>query len=818
MSQKLNTESQLTAYIQKRKRRKKMFLTLSVLSFLVAVSTFRLLTLPAMTLTEDPNTMEICADPASSEAIPSGGDAESLAEAAETGELNMDAISGTETGFDTERTSDPAGGADADAASSAEPGSDTEHTSDPVAGADADADAVSGGETGPSTESTSDPAAGTDAGLNPELTIIDTAPALAAQPAEYTYDDSNGLVVTAVPQDPTSIPEGAEFHADRITQESDPDRYVQLQQLLEEKGGLVNSAVFSAYDIYFLVDGQKVEPDGGTVDVTIVDTTDAAIAPENAQVFHVLNENTDPSLQELTVETAADSSAAASVDSLETSDAEQGITFTTDSFSVFVAVKPTIPAGSQLIYRQVPSEEKVFTESGYYDASQPLGIAGNFSLVAFHTLYIDVDCCGNILANTLTFGRSTDFGTKNLPQLSEVSYVQHYPGVESNGPRSSDQLVLGSLNTVSLTEDNSNFTINGKKIAQPTTLWQDRDTDSTPFINLEPVKNESEALSASLAEIQDQNISVSLVNTGNQTLSGVTLTSANDIGVYNTKATDLSGYSNCNVRGLTFNAGKTALTGGTVIINVDCSGWNTSTAFTMPECKIYPTIGDPLELKEVTTFTNGRVLWNFTNCNGMTIQTQLEYCSILAPGATIVVDKNVNGTIIADNITIKAESHRDDFIGELPQPPFSYTVSKVWKDINGNVLTGTDLTGWSVTVKLRDKTTGTFVGDPQTLNSVNNWSYTWSSGLDRSKTYTAVETAVYLDGDTSTNRMDQYTSTSADSNGGCTITNSPKTLPFELPDTGGPGTYLYTAAGLSLLVPSCLLLFWRWNRQRRDDS
>ncbi|MGE4276983.1 MAG: hypothetical protein AB7E30_07390, partial [Lawsonibacter sp.] len=97
MSQKLNIESRLKAYIQKQKKRKKKLLILSVLSLFVAVSTFHLLTIPAVTLTEDPNTMESYAESASSEA--------------ETGAPGMDATPGTET----ESTFDAA--ADADAAS-----------------------------------------------------------------------------------------------------------------------------------------------------------------------------------------------------------------------------------------------------------------------------------------------------------------------------------------------------------------------------------------------------------------------------------------------------------------------------------------------------------------------------------------------------------------------------------------------------------------------------------------------------------------------------------------------------------------------------
>ncbi|MGE4276984.1 MAG: choice-of-anchor A family protein, partial [Lawsonibacter sp.] len=720
--------------------------------------------------------------------------------------------------------------ADADAASGGETGPGTESTSN--AAADADAETVSG------MESTSDAAAGIGAEAGTELPIDGSAQIQEEiQPAEYACDDGNGLAVMAVPQDPASIPEGAEFHADRITQESDPDRYAQLQQLLEAEGGFVNSTDFRAYDIYFLVNDQRVEPDGSTVDVTIVDTTDAAIAPEDAQVFHVLNEDTDPALQKLEAEPLADSSASVeSADSLDTADAEQSITFTTESFSAYLVTGDTM--SSNLSYLTYPETAPEYTSTQYYDASRPLDIAGNFHIVAFDSATMTAHTNGNLLANTVSAG--ANFGTSDkagVPITDELSYIQKYIQVNSgSGSSASHVLALGDQehgNIVSLTDGGSSFTIKNTfsaypydaKLDTPHNIWQDSDTSANPFIDLSEVKAQMEELSASLAEAAGQNISADLFNTGTQTKSGLTLTDPNGLGIYNTTANDLQSYGYCNIFGLTFNNDYTALTGGTVIVNVDCSEWNKSNAFTMPECKIYsPLIDDPyadpsktvLPFEQVANFTNGRVLWNFVNSDGMTIYTKLTYASILAPGANVVVTQNLNGTIICDNLTNNsAETHRDDFIGELPQPPFSYTVSKVWKDINGNVLTDTDLTGLSVTVELRDGS-GALVGT-ETLSSANNWTYTWSD-LDRSKTYTAVETVVYLDGDTSNNRMDQYTSTSSDSDGGCTITNSPKTLPFELPDTGGPGTYLYTAAGLSLLVPSCLLLFGRWNRHRRDDS
>ncbi len=832
MLQKYNTESQLIVFIQKRKKWKKVFFTLSILSFLVAMSTFRLLTLPAVTLTEDPNTMETSENSASSEEALPGEDGENTDEATGTG----DVASGTEPGSDEGDTPGTEPGSDEGDTPGTEPGSDEGNTPGTEPGSDegntpgtepgSDEGNTPGTEPGsdegntPGTEPGSDEGntpgtePGTDEGDTPGTEPVPSAEAEKnidpgipldslikvpeiIQPSEYTYDDGNGLTVTAVPQDPAAIPMDAEFHAGRITQESAPDRYTQLQQLLVEEGGLVSSTGFSAYDIYFLLDGLKVEPGGSEVDVTIVDTTDSAVAPEEAQVFHVLNENSDPSLQKLAVENIAGSSA-------DMSDADQGITFTTDSFSTF-AVAPKLPVSSTLTYKQVPSGAPVFTNSEY-NVGRPLGIAGHFSLVAFDTLYISTHCNGNILAQTLS--KVGDFGTKGLSPLSEVSYVQNYQDMNGNGPGDNELLVLGSDNAVDTTDGGNHFTVKGHKLSNATALWQDHDTSRTPFIDLQAVKSEAEGISYSLSAIHDQNIEVFLVNSGDQTKSGVTLTEPGGVGVYKTTADALSAYNYFNVRGLTFNGG--ALSGGTVIINVDCTGWDSRT-FNMPECKIYSESGNALNFEEVTTFTNGRVLWNFTNCDGMTISTGLEYCSILAPGANIIVNQNINGTVIGNNVTINAENHRDDFVGKLPKS-YDYAVNKVWKDLNGNVLTNADLTDWSVEVELRDQNDN--LVDKQILSNSNNWRYTWSN-LDRNKTYTAVEIGVYRNGNP-TNLIGQFTPISVDSGGSCTITNS-QTNSYELPNTGGAGTYPYTATGLSFLLLSSILL-WKKKREGRGSA
>ncbi len=128
------------------------------------------------------------------------------------------------------------------------------------------------------------------------------------------------------------------------------------------------------------------------------------------------------------------------------------------------------------------------------------------------------------------------------------------------------------------------------------------------------------------------------------------------------------------------------------------------------------------------------------------------------------------------------------------------------------MLTNADLTDWSVEVELRDQN-GNLV-DKQILSNSNNWRYTWSN-LDQNKTYTAVEIGVYQNGNP-TNLIGQFTPISVDSGGNCTITNS-QTNSYELPDTGGSGTYLYTATGLSFLILSSILL-WKKKKKRRNAA
>ena len=841
MQRKLKTEDQLTAYITKRKRQKRMLFTLCILSLLVAVGTFRLLALPAVTLTGDPNVSESDTVPADSSAPASSEEETAAASSSDAASAGGSDTAVTEGGDAASSNSNNGASSEGDGVVSSEGDGVVPSEGDGVVPSEGDGVVPSEGDgvvpsegdgVVPSEDDGVVPSEGNEGEHLEEAQVP-----LAELPTEYKYDDGNGLTVTAVPEDPTSIPEGAEFHTDRITQESDPQRYEQYQELLTEENKDLVLPAFNAYDIYFLVNGERVEPDSGTVSVTIVDITDAAIAPDDATVFHVLNEDTDPTLETLPLgDSAADTTEA----SIDTADADQGITFTTDSFSVFLTMSDT--SDSSKMFQNgtlVLPSGYTFENTAFYDSSRALGIAGFFHIVAFDTVRINADCCGNILAKNLTEYR--DFGTKKLTGSTdtggygEVSYIQNYaPGCDTNGPRSSDLpsdlpsdlLVLGSGNTVEWI--GKQLKINNYLAGNPTTVWQDENTSVSPFINLTQVKHDTETLSKSLAAMapSDNTILEDKTSSDNQYQDNfIHLVNPDSIGVYKISANKLTSSSNSNVRGNGNHLGVTGFTSGTngvVIINVDCSEVASDATLYLPACTPYIDKTEKTTHEE-TIFGNNRVLWNFTVYDNNsktyspfsgTITTEGAsqfYSSILAPDANVICDSNMNGTLIGNNVTTKDhETHRDDFLGKIP---CSFTLAKVWKDANGGTLS--DLAGLSIKVQLYQGAAA--YGTEITLNGTTGWTYSWSN-LPRGYTYSVEETGVFLtEGETVTDVTDQYASVAEDSDNGCTITNSKKPQSYELPETGGPGTYAYTAGGLSLILASSLL-FWKRKWRREDCS
>lgn len=294
----------------------------------------------------------------------------------------------------------------------------------------------------------------------------------------------------------------------------------------------------------------------------------------------------------------------------------------------------------------------------YYNENSPLGTAGSFHLVAFNRLYMGTHTNGNVLAHTLI--ANSNFGTRNYPY--ELSYVMNYETV-NGGSASENQnhfLVLGSENDISIRGNNDQVYINGTKIDSPHNIVLDTDTYHTPFIDLERVEEEAIGLSERLSQVSNVGVTVNFADENNRT---ITLNNPKGTGYYNTTALDLLSNNHFSDRRINIK-GFSKGCNGSIVINVDCTG---VTEFNMAEAIVYID-GEEQGTNEVTVFSAGKVVWNFINAEGVTINTKRMTGMVIAPGATVKIKQNLNGTVIAENIYVEAESHRTDFTGDIEVP------------------------------------------------------------------------------------------------------------------------------------------------------
>ncbi len=433
-----------------------------------------------------------------------------------------------------------------------------------------------------------------------------------------------------------------------------------------------------------------------------------------------------------------------------------------------------------------PSE---FTSTIYYNGANPLGTAGSFHVVGFGTVRLNAHTNGNILANTVY--ANANFGTNNLSD--ELSYIMNYAQVNSGSATSvSHVLAVGSSNTAEFVDNGNAIAINGRKLDRPKTVWQD---STGLFIDLAAVRSQVVALSATLSVYPDYNITENL-NAGGGSVdeSYITLSDSSEGGVFNITAAELSTLRYLGVKGF-LSSNRSA-----VVINVDCAGVS---QLSLP-ISLISVDNVNQGTSETHNFVNGRVIWNFYNLlpdSGTTITASLLHGSVLAPSASFTASQNLNGTIIANDININAESHRDDFVAELPTPKteISIDVNKVWQNSDGLAL---DTDGYSAVVQLLQD--GAPYGAPITLDATNNFSHTFDQ-LPLEYVYTIEEQQVLQWGSDVSGDFD--TSITQDINADVTITNRMKSgVAVTLPATGG-NSALTTAIGLLTIFISIVLLY-----------
>ena len=631
----------------------------------------------------------------------------------------------------------------------------------------------------------------------------------------FTYTDASaGLTVTLTLNSDNYVPENFNLAVDR----QDAENYASALNNFTTHGQVIEEAAI--YKIYLVhkESNQKYTSLGCSYTLTMSWTNGLFTKVDSSDLLNFTycknlgSEPTELSSCEVTKGEDGNVTALTATDSSYPNSAE----------FIFVrsSAKNGLTAGNyKLTYNEVKDAFLTDAYSQYYNSNSPIGTAGSFHIVAFDTANLTAHTNGNVLAKNLCAG--SNFGTNDF--ANELSYIQNYKQVNAtSASRPEHILVVGSENTIDFADNGNAFSINGTKIDKPYNLIQDKDTATAPFINLERVKAEINQISGNLKGYSNANLNYTPIS-ANVQHSKLELTTPSGVGVANYTAAELTEKLGSYVRIDGFKTGSN----GTVVINVDCAGVK---EINMPQARVVID-GNEVGTNEVTEFSTGKVIWNFIHAEGVTITTQQMTGMIIAPGAIVDINQNLNGTVVADIINVKAESHRTDFTGKVTEPDetpesgeYYVTVQKIETGYAGSALPGAefDLYKWENNdwVKVNEETLKT--SDKGTVMLHN---------LEASVAYRLVETkapvgyalkggAFYFwvrtdSNQTQPNQRPSVFSGSMVEVGGTLLAANDRADGYELPETGGPGTLLYTCSGLGLMLASVLM--YRMLRKRRGE-
>ena len=302
-----------------------------------------------------------------------------------------------------------------------------------------------------------------------------------------------------------------------------------------------------------------------------------------------------------------------------------------------------------------------FKSSPFY-VTNPLGIAGNFHLVGFSSVTTTAHTNGNILTDTLHY--RNNFGTNDVKEVSYIKKIEFLSGGDGFSSTNTDSLLVVGTGVQVGTADNGNaWSLNGHKVDHPSlhnypnNLMQDSDT--LEYIDLEAVHDQTVLINQTLRNYENRLDKVIELQDGQRTfIDKVILSDSADVNVYNADADAFKG--DTSIKCKDFDPKKPRL----LILNVDLKGVK---EFLLPGTVILYSNGKSAPIGEVTEWQPGNVLWNLYDSSASdglyrgTVRNERPVAAhILAPEADVTLEHNLNGTVIARNIDVQAESHRTD--------------------------------------------------------------------------------------------------------------------------------------------------------------
>lgn len=277
-----------------------------------------------------------------------------------------------------------------------------------------------------------------------------------------------------------------------------------------------------------------------------------------------------------------------------------------------------------------------------------LGEAANFGLVGFDSIHLNAHTNSNIATEHAYIGAA--FGNHaNGVDEPEVSYMDKVDGNINVSLPADSKIVFGQSNTIGQTDNGNSWTLNGNKLEMQTggSLPKServlKDSKTVKYLDLKAMEKSMTSLSAKWSKTPEANATHDFSDMNKRHIDA-----NGDVAHVNIDAKELQGNRVTATLGE-----KTRL-----IVNVDAEGADN---VTLPQLDV-----DGISHAEYADWTDRCVIYNLTDSkakdgqyHGNVGTAGATSSVILAPEANVDASQNVEGQIIARNVTIGGEFHRN---------------------------------------------------------------------------------------------------------------------------------------------------------------
>ena len=277
-----------------------------------------------------------------------------------------------------------------------------------------------------------------------------------------------------------------------------------------------------------------------------------------------------------------------------------------------------------------------------------LGEAANFGLVGFDSIRLNAHTNGNIATAHAYVGAAFGNHAAGVDE-PEVSYLGKVDGGINVSLPADSRIVFGASTDIGQTDNGNSWTVNGGKLEMqaggslPKSERVLKDSKTVKYLDLKAMERSMTALSAKWAKAEEVNAAYDFSDMNRRHIDA-----KGDVAHLDIDAAELQGNRVTATLGE-----KTRL-----VVNVDAEG---ADDITLPQLDV-----DGINHAEYAHWTDKGIIYNLTDSksedgqyHGRVGTAGATSSVILAPEANVDASQNVEGQIIARNVVIGGEFHRN---------------------------------------------------------------------------------------------------------------------------------------------------------------